>query len=302
MPITATILKEDNTIPTFKVFKRAFGSWQNACEQANVPYGLKEINALEGNYHRKTDRIGEEKVDKYGCVVRIIEYNHANDIVIEFQDEHKYRVGTSYGNWTKGNFHNPYTKTIFNIGYIGNTCSKVDGIKKGSYKVWYSMMQRCYKECFNNKPTYLQCYVCEEWHCYENFEKWYNENFYKVRNEQMMLDKDILCKGNIEYCPNKCVFVPQSINKLFTKRQLHRGLYPIGVRYNNRYDNFIATCSDGGKRNVKHLGYFSNQYDAFQAYKNYKEKRIKRVAENYKNEIPTCLYEAMYKYEVEIND
>lgn len=302
IPITATILKEDNTMPTFKVFNRAFGSWQNACEKAKVPYGAKKIDIKNGNYHRKTERVGEEKTDKYGCRVKIIEYNNAHDIVIEFQDEYAYRIRTTYGNWTKENFHNPYAKTIFNVGYIGNTCSKINGIKKESYKVWYAMMQRCYKECFDNKPTYLQCYVCEEWKCYENFEKWYDENFYKVKNEQMMLDKDILFKGNLEYCPNKCVFAPQSINKLFTKRQLHRGLYPIGVHYDNRYNSYVASCSNGNRRKSRHLGYYNNPYSAFKAYKRYKEKHIKEVADEYKNEIPSNLYEAMYRYEVEITD
>lgn len=302
VPITSTILSNDKDVPTYKVFTRVFGSWQNACKEANIPYGIKKINVLQGNYHRKTDRVGEEKLDKYGCTVKIVEYNNSHNITIEFQDENKYRLKTSYGNWVKESFHNPYTKTIFNVGCIGNTCSKVNDIKKESYKVWYAMMQRCYKECFNNKPTYLQCYVCDNWHCYENFEKWYNENFYQVRNEQMMLDKDILYKGNIEYCPDKCVFTPQSINKLFTKRQLHRGLYPIGVRYDSRYDKFAASCGNGDRRKSKYLGYYDNSYSAFMAYKKFKEKRIKQVADEYKNEIPTNLYEAMYKYEVDISD
>lgn len=185
---------------------------------------------------------------------------------------------------------------------MGNTCSKINNIKKESYKVWYSMMQRCYKECFDKKPTYLQCYVCEEWLCYEQFEKWYNDNFYTVNNEQMMLDKDILCKGNLEYCPEKCLFVPQSINKLFTKRQLHRGMYPIGVRYDFRCDRYIASCSNGKRRQIKYLGYFNNSRDAFNAYKIYKEKLIKKIADKYKDEIPYKLYEALYKYEVEITD
>lgn len=267
-----------------------------------MPYGIKELDILNGNYHRKIERIGEEKTNKYGCVAKIIEYNHANNIVIEFQDEHKYRVRTSYGNWIKENFHNPYDKIIFGVGYIGNTCSKIDGVKKESYKVWYAMMQRCYKECFNDKPTYMHCYVCEEWHCYENFEKWYNENFYKVRNEQMMLDKDILIKNNTLYCPERCIFTPQSINKLFTKRQLHRGLYPIGVHYDSRNNSYIASCNNGKRHKVKYLGCYSNPYSAFEAYKKYKEKFIKKIADEYKDEIPIKLYDAMYRYEVEITD
>ena len=49
----------------------------------------------------------------------------------------------------------------------------------------------------------------------------------------MAIDKDILYKGNKIYCPEKCIFVPFSINSLFTKRQNRRGDYPIGVCKNN---------------------------------------------------------------------
>lgn len=301
-PITATILGNDNVMPTFKVFNRLFGSWQNACEYAHIPYDKKEINVKNGKYHRLKNRVGEEKLDKNGCVVKIVEYNNANDIVIEFQDEYRYKLHTTYRNWTKHSFDNPYNKSIFKVGCIGNTSSKINGVKKDSYKVWYSMMQRCYKECFDKKPTYLQCFVCDEWLLYENFEKWYNDNFYKIDDEQMMLDKDILLKNNFLYCPELCVFVPQTINKIFTKRQLHRGNYPIGVHYDKKSNKFVAACNSGGRRQIKHLGYYNNPNDAFLSYKQYKEQYIKNTADKYKDKIPNKLYEAMYKYEVKITD
>ena len=37
-------------------------------------------------------------------------------------------------------------------------------------------------------------------------------------------------------------------------------------------------------------------------YKKYKEKLIKKIADEYKDEIPIKLYDAMYRYEVEITD
>ena len=41
---------------------------------------------------------------------------------------------------------------------------------------------------------------------------------------------------------------------------------------------------------------------AFNCYKEFKEKYIKQIADEYKDLIPKELYEALYKYEVEIND
>lgn len=68
IPITATILNKDDKIPTPKVFKRVFGSWQNACKEANIPYGIKKINVLQGNYHRKIDRVGEKNSTNMGVL------------------------------------------------------------------------------------------------------------------------------------------------------------------------------------------------------------------------------------------
>jgi hypothetical protein len=68
----------------------------------------------------------------------------------------------------------------------------------------------------------------------------------------------------------------------------------------------VAQCSvfENGKSKQKHLGYFplDKPFQAFYAYKVFKENYIKQVADKYKDLIPQKLYDAMYKYEVEIND
>ena len=52
----------------------------------------------------------------------------------------------------------------------------------------------------------------------------------------------------------------------------------------------------------KGLGYYDTPEDAFNAYKQFKEKYIKQVAYKYKDKIPDKLYKAMYEYKVEIED
>ena len=55
-----------------------------------------------------------------------------------------------------------------------------------------------------------------------------------------------------------------------------------------------------------YLGTYSTKEEAFQVYKQYKEKVIKEVIDSYEGKIPEPYYsrlkEAMYKYEVEIDD
>ena len=120
----------------------------------------------------------------------------------------------------------------------------------------------------------------------------------------MNLDKDILVKNNKIYSPNTCVFVPTNINTLFTKSNKSRGKYPIGVFFHKDANKYEAHCSIfyNGKSKLKHLGLYNTIDDAFKVYKESKEANIKQIADEYKDKIPDKLYEAMYKYEVEITD
>ena len=122
----------------------------------------------------------------------------------------------------------------------------------------------------------------------------------------MHLDKDILYKGNKIYSPENCCFIPYRINLLFTKSDKTRGEYPIGITYDKRSDKIMVQCNthENNKSKKVHLGSFplNRPFQAFYAYKTFKENYIKQVADEYKNLIPKKLYEALYKYKVEIND
>ena len=164
------------------------------------------------------------------------------------------------------------------------------------------MIERCYSDDIHNKrPTYKECTICNEWLYYSSFKKWYNENYYEIENEKICLDKDILYKGNKIYSPETCVFVPNDINTLFTKHDSKRGDYPIGVTYLNKNNKYRARCKYGKGESI-YLGSFDTPEEAFYEYKEFKEKVIKNIAEKYKNKIPKKLYDAMYRYEVEITD
>jgi hypothetical protein len=164
------------------------------------------------------------------------------------------------------------------------------------------MLQRCYSKKYQEKePTYVGCTVCDEWLNFQNFAKWYDENYYEVEGEKMQLDKDILTKGNKIYNPENCIFVSQRINSLFIKCNHLRGVLPIGVSYEAESNKYRALCNNGYKKSI-HLGRFTILEEAFKAYKEYKENLIKQIANTYKNKIPKRLYDAMYRYEVEITD
>lgn len=250
----------------------------------------------------KKDRLNETRVNNNGEEMRIIRYGNCEDIDVQFEDgtivEHK-----QYCHFKVGSIRNPMTPSLYGVGFMGIGDYKgtdENGKQTKCHKTWSGMYTRCYDPKYHEKyPTYKNCKVCEEWWNHQEFAKWYNENYYEVGNERMELDKDILCKGNKVYSPDTCIFVPNSINGLFAKRNKRRGDCPIGVTKHG--DKFMARLNKGNGK-IMYLGIYLTVEEAFLAYKIAKEEYIKEVAEEYKGKIPYRLYEALMNYEVEITD
>lgn len=198
----------------------------------------------------------------------------------------------------------PNNVLVYGVGFygIGHYKAKENGKNLKQYEVWRKMLQRCYDPKYHQKyPTYIDCEVCEEWHNYQNFAKWFDENYYEIDGEKMCFDKDIIIKGNKIYSPETSVFVPQRINKLFTKRQNYRGKYPVGVTFHKQSNSFRANISNGSGKMIT-LGNHKTPEDAFESYKVEKEKLIKTIANEYKGIIPDVVYDSLMNYEVEITD
>lgn len=239
--------------------------------------------------------------------MRIVEYTSHNNVVVEFQDAYKGRTRIEYGNFKSGKTKNPYHTEVYGVGMVGTKYPVTkDGKTTKEYVAWNNMLKRCFDKNLKSKHyTYQDVCCCEEWLFYENFYEWVHsqDNFEKWSiGEKWSLDKDILLKGNKIYAPNTCCLIPQNVNKLFTKRNAHRGDLPIGVT--RRKDKYIAQCDNPITNKKEHLGMHYTSKSAFQAYKKRKENIIKQVAEfEYLNgNITKQCYEAMLSYEVEITD
>lgn len=248
-------------------------------------------------------RVGEENYNSFGSRMVITAYRKSIDIDVFFPKYNWTYYSAVYSSFKKGSLICPYEPKVFNRGYIGEGkyVSRINKQKTKEYNVRYSMFFRCYDEKHKDKrTTYDGCEVCEEWLNFQNFAEWFQENYYEIENEKMCLDKDILIKGNKIYSPQTCVFAPNDINVLFTKTNKLRGTTPIGVTWHKRDKVYEAHLSMDKK--CIYLGKYDTPEEAFQAYKIAKEKNIKRMADKYKDKIPQKLYDAMYKYEVEITD
>lgn len=171
------------------------------------------------------ERIGERFVSNEGYGFVIVEYNNNKDVLVEFQDEHKTRVHTTYSACQQGNIKNPYNPSVYNHGYLGLMSDgtrpkvKVNGKDTREYKVWHSMIQRVYDPKYHEKhPTYKDCILEDCLHCYAyflefvirdipNYEYWLTHP-----NERVSLDKDIRGNGNKIYSRDTIMFVSGSEN------------------------------------------------------------------------------------------
>lgn len=239
--------------------------------------------------------------------MRIVEYINSRNIVVEFQDEYKFRVHNNYGNFQRGSIKNPFHPSIYGVGITGNKYLRSINCKMTKeYDTWIHILQRCFDDRLKEKqPSYIDKECCEEWLYYPNFYEWLHSqsNFDKWYNgKRWAIDKDILVKGNKVYSPDVCCLIPQNVNCLFLKREAERGVYPIGVSYKN--EGFLASCHNPFTNRREELGYYSTPEKAFYAYNDYKEKLIKQVAqiEYDKGNITKECYDAMMNYEVEITD
>lgn len=171
-----------------------------------------------------------------------------------------------------------------------------------AYTRWSNMFTRCYNDNYKRKtPSYEGCIVCDEWKVFKNFLEWFNDpnNGYR---DGYHLDKDLLVQGNKIYSPQTCCFIPQTINAMMTRGQRIRGkVKSIGVTYKN--GKYIARCNFGHKE-AKIVGVFDNEQEAFDAYKQAKERYIRQIAEEYfsKGEITNKVYNALLKYDVKQYD
>lgn len=256
-----------------------------------------------------TDRTGEVNYNTFGSKMIIIEYRNIRNIDIYFPEYDCFIKNRKYKEFKKGSINCPYERRTCGVGYLGEGKYKTrkNNKKTKCYRTWRNMLTRCFDEEYKLKHnTYLGVTICEEWLNFQVFAEWYYNNIYFIDDEEMNLDKDILNKGNKVYSPETCIFVPQRINKLFTKTNKNRNGLPVGVFYNKKNNNYVAGCSvynlEKKKKEVKRLGSYSTPEEAFEVYKQFKESYIKQVADYYKDKIPTKLYDAMYRYEVEIDD
>lgn len=206
------------------------------------------------------------------------EYNGFDNVVIRFLSTGN--IVKVYSSTLKtGNIKDYLNPEVFGVGFIGlgeAKCTENGRITK-PYKCWNGMLERCYSERLHTKrPTYQSCTVEESWHNFQNFAKWFEDNY----TEGYVLDKDIKCwsSGDTKvYSPETCMFIPAKLNNFLTASDATRSGNYIGTcpkieksgYFEGRYISKIC-CKGSGR----YVGTFQNEYTAHLQYCKYKEGMI----------------------------
>lgn len=258
---------------------------------------IKPKNFLEAKekYEGKT-----YQTNFYGDL-KIVEYKSSTEVDVKFEDT-GYETTTHMRLITRGEVKDCFQPTVQGFGIIGDeNIRDNNGNILETYRKWEAMLDRVYgRGCKSDETNpYYSVSVSEDFRWYKDFKYWCTTQV-GFSNQGWALDKDILVKGNKLYSPDTCCFVPVELNSLLVNSRATRGEFPVGVHFDKSRNKFQAYIRKDGKR--KHLGRFSTPEEAFQVYKQSKEDYIKEVAEKYKDQIDPRVYEALMKYEVNIDD
>lgn len=234
----------------------------------------------------KKERIGHEFTNKQGCCGVVVDYKNASQVLVHFDNTPSDAiVKTTWDRVVKGQTPNPYHPTTCGVGYLGQGEYErtVGRVSTPAYRYWCDMLRRCYDVGFHERqPSYADCEVCEEWHNYQNFAKWFENNYYEIKNDTLDLDKDLLVANNKVYSPETCWFIPTGIN---------RG-------YRNNKDRKAICALDSGEyviSPIKQSPRFTNLEEAKISYVNWTINKQLEKLESYKGELPVEIYQRLYR-------
>lgn len=155
------------------------------------------------------------KTSNFGQL-KVLKYVDAYNVVVQFIDT-GFKTTARASNIRNGEVKDRMSPSKYGVGYIG---IGVYTSRSRAYGVWCSMISRCYSsKSLEMHPTYKGCSVAKDWHNFQVFAKWFEDNYV----DGYQLDKDLLVVGNKVYSEDTCVFVTPKINLFITDSAAKRG-------------------------------------------------------------------------------
>jgi hypothetical protein len=166
-----------------------------------------------------------------------------------------------------------------------------------SYFIWEGVRGRVGKA-----KNYKNVTLAPEWDDCDVFADWCDQqvgfNQIDDKGNYFQLDKDIFSPFDKKsYSPATCCFVPASINMLFTYTGKGQGKIFDGMTFNNFSQTFQVNVST--ETGVKAIGNFYTELDAFYCLKEFRQGKLKYLAEKYRDKLDDRVYDLLISYDPE---
>lgn len=248
------------------------------------------------------DQTGSKFTTNEGYELEVVFYENSENCSIKFTGFDFIIENLEIAAIKDGRVKNPMHKSVFGVGCFGygpyTTLEKPKGKTRKSYITWKGMLERCYTQDTKirvRNNSYKDITVCEEWLNFQNFAKWFEENYNPKTMKGWNLDKDILIEGNKIYSPDACSFVPPEINVLFkTYSNKNVDFIEEGIRKYKKEEKYsVYFCEDSIQ---KCRGTFITLLEAQKFYKELKEDKVKTTALKYKKTLSEKVFQKLINY------
>lgn len=298
---TGSIKKHTNRL--YERRQNKLGEWMSIIRYKNsqnidvqfdcgtITYNKTYDSFLKGSIKKPSMYIGETCLSKEGYELKIVTMRRSDDIDI-LVDNKYIEYNREYCEFTRGSVTNVYHPSVYGVGCFGEG-EYNSSTHKLIYNTWKNMLDRCY----NKKSAQYQMYggrgvkVSEEWCNFQNFAKWYEENYNPETMQGWQIDKDIMCSKCLLYSEDTSRFVPVEINMLFRSGFKENG-FPKGIdKKGNKFQ--VRIRLDGVE---KYLGLKDTIEEAFLLYKLAFEEKLKNITVKYKNILKEDIYLKLMNY------
>lgn len=223
--------------------------------------------------------LGQTFVNTQGDTATFIEKLDGKYSLFKFSDGTV--IKGSLTNANKGYLKNPNLKTVHGVACIGQGLYN-SGHK--SYNIWVAMLGRCYADTPSSRyyKTYKGCTVHPDWFNFQIFARDYDELSKECTVESPQLDKDLLSDTKV-YSKDTCCFLPHAINTALQDRK--------GISLERRTGKIKIQMSIHGKNT--YIGQCNTEDEAKVLYAKTKSSYLIELAESYKNNLSTRIYNAI---------